>query len=382
MPSGVFLMGSSSSQAGADEGPVHPVYVSAFCLDQREASTAQVRAVMGADWTPAGSDARGFSGGVEAGRAEHPAEGLTWSEAQAYCTGRQMRLPTEAEWEKAARGGCELGSDPARCDAQDLRPYPWGTQAPDCTRANHATLGQGAPTLCRSDSTPVSEGGAGPYGHQNLAGNVWEWVADAYHPGVYTQQARRDPSGPAAGETHGMRGGGWNTFSSNMRVANRFHDLVLGSAVGVRCASGDTALQVDAVAPLELVPVSGVLTRDAPFTGRALYISVFDARDQRGGMLPPGMSPIAELRLEPNGKTEQPFEIQVPKGGEVLVFGALDDGSGAQKEDYHAASGSGGMGQTRAPVAVDGPVTDVAIHVLVRGAQGPGPSQGPPGPPP
>lgn len=375
-------MGSSSQQAGADEAPVHAVYVSAFCLDTHEASTALVREVMGPAWTPAGTDARGFDGGVEPGRSEHPAEGLTWEEAQSFCQAREMRLPTEAEWEKAARGGCELGSDPQRCDAQDLRPYPWGEASPDCTLANHATLGAGAPKLCLSDSTPVEQGGAGPYGHLNLSGNVWEWVADAYHPRVYTASARRDPSGPSAGENHVMRGGGWNTFSSNMRVSNRFHDLVLGSAVGVRCAKGDTAHNPDPVDALELVSVSGTLSRDEPFVGRALYISVFDAQDQRGGMLPPGMSPITELRLQPNGESTQDFEIQVPKGGEVLIFGALDDGTGAQKEGYHAASGSGGMGQTEAPVAVDGPVSGVEIQVLVRAAQGAGPGQGPPGQPP
>ena len=381
VPAGTFLMGSSSQQAGADEAPVHAVYVSSFCLDTFEASTTLVREVMGPSWTPAGPDARGFVGGVESGRGEHPAEGLTWEEAQTFCQAREMRLPTEAEWEKAARGGCELGSDPQRCDAQDLRPYPWGEASPDCTLANHATLGAGAPKLCLSDSTPVDQGGAGPYGHLNLSGNVWEWVADAYHPRVYTASARRDPSGPSAGENHVMRGGGWNTFSSNMRVSNRFHDLVLGSAVGVRCAKGDTAHTPDPVEALELVSVSGTLRRDEPFVGRALYISVFDAQDQRGGMLPPGMSPITELRLAPNGERTQDFEIQVPRGGEVLIFGALDDGTGAQKEGYHAASGSGGMGQTESPVAVDGPVRGVEIQVLVRSAQG-GPGQGPPGPPP
>ncbi|MFT5583983.1 MAG: sulfatase modifying factor 1, partial [Cognaticolwellia sp.] len=379
VPAGTFLMGSASQQAGADEAPVHPVYISAFCLDKLEASTALVREILGSSWAPKGSDARGFEGGVEAGRGPHPAEGLTWEEAADFCQAREMRLPTEAEWEKAARGGCELGSDPANCDAQDLRAYPWGGVAPDCTRANHATLGMGAPELCLSDSTSVEQGGAGPYGHLNLSGNVWEWVADAYHPRVYGTQARRDPSGPSSGETHVMRGGGWNTFSSNMRVANRFSDLVLGSAVGVRCASGETVHQPDLVAPLELVSVSGTLHRDQPFTGRALYISVFDAQDQRGGMLPPGMSPIAELRLQPNGQTSQDFEIQVPSGGEILVFGALDDGSGAQKEGYHAASGSGGMGQTESPVLVEGAVSGLEIQVLVRSTQGPGsvPGAGP-----
>jgi formylglycine-generating enzyme required for sulfatase activity len=377
VPAGTFLMGSSSEQAGSDESPVHPVYISAFCLDKLEASTAQVRETLGLDWVPKGSDARGFEGGVEPGRGSHPAEGLTWEEAAQYCQAREMHLPTEAEWEKAARGGCELGSDPERCDSQDLRAYPWGSAAPNCTRANHATLGMGAPELCLSDSTPVEQGGAGPYGHLNLSGNVWEWVADAYHPRVYGVGDRRDPSGPSSGETHVMRGGGWNTFSSNMRVANRCHDWVLGSAVGVRCASSETERQPDPVSPLELVSVSGTLRRDQPFSGRALYISVFDAQDQRGGMLPPGMSPIAELRLQPNGRKSQDFEIQVPRGGEVLVFGALDDGSGAQKEGFHAASGSGGMGQTSSPVRVDGPVSGVEIQVLVRSAQGPGVGPGP-----
>ena len=71
-----------------------------------------------------------------------------------------------------------------------------------------------------------------PYGHRHLAGNVWEYVADVWHPSVYTNDSRTNPAGPASGDVHVLRGGGWNTFSTKMlSVANRFHDLIMGSQV-------------------------------------------------------------------------------------------------------------------------------------------------------
>ena len=369
VPAGPFVMGSVSSQAGADEGPVHLVSTSSYCIDLHEVSVAEFAAFIRERGAPAtGTDLRSMSpaGVVESGRDGHPAEGVTWDEARDYCLSVSKRLPTEAEWEKAARGGCELGDEPTRCDPGDLRPYPWGDDAPSCELANHAMVGAGAPELCVSDTQPVSEGSEGPYGATHQAGNVWEWVGDVYHPAMYGSDRPQDPGGPASGELHAMRGGGWNTFSTNMRTGNRFNDLVIGSAVGMRCVSAAYEPVVEDIAPLEMADVSGTITyAKGAISGRALYVSAFDERDAKGAdMPPPGMSPVADVRFDPNGQDTQSFTIQVPAGASYLVYAALDDGSGADKDDYKSASGSGGMGRaSQNPVKVEAAIEGLTIAI-------------------
>ena len=143
-----------------------------------------------------GKDLRSMlpNGDVEFGRENHPIEGVTYEEAQAYCKHLDKRLPTEAEFEKASRGGCEFGNDPLSCDIADLRPYPWGTAAPTCQLANHQLSTTGLPQLCVSDTHEVDKNGTegqGPYGHAHLSGNVWEYVLDYWHPKVYDSKKKR-----------------------------------------------------------------------------------------------------------------------------------------------------------------------------------------------
>lgn len=398
---GPFLMGSSSTQAGADEKPVHVVQMSGYCLDRTEASVADLAAwFLSTGRKPEGADVRSLDtdGRAESGREAQPAEGLTWAEADAFCRGRGKALPTEAQWEKAARGGCELGSSPTTCDQADLRPYPWGDAAPTCALANHQHTGGGVPTLCVSDTSPANDTAAnpGPYGHQNLAGNVWEYTADLWHPHVYGP-GRRDPGGPTPGASalpHVLRGGGWNTFSTNMRVANRFTDLVMGSAVGVRCARPTVEPVPDQPVPLQMVKVSGTLKRDeGSFTGRAVYVVAFDNEDAdpQSGMVPPGRSPVAERRFPPSGATEQEFSIDVPAGASYRIFASFDDGTGNDKDAYRSSSGSGGIGMVQESIStVSGPVEGISITIAKMpkpppGGRPPGPppdGQGPPGPPP
>ena len=394
---GPFLMGSASDHAGRDEGPLHAVTLSGYCLDRLELSAQDFAAWLNGR-APKSPDVRSVTsaGAVEPGREAHPAEGLTFEEAQAVCEARGKTLPTEAQWEKAARGGCELGEFSGSCDPEDLRPYPWGTDPPTCALANHNSTEKGMPALCVSDTSPVdsSPEGAGPYGHQHLSGNVWEYTADFWQPGVYGP-GRVDPGGPASGVTHALRGGGWNTFSTNMRVSNRFHDLVMGSAVGVRCARPTAPPNTDSTPPMTLATVSGVVTAsEGQLKGRALYITAFDAADAdpQSGMLAPGRSPVAEVKLTPSGEATQSFSVQVPSGGSVLIMAALDDGSGGQKDDYKSASGSGGFGKADKPILVEGDVSGVAVRLLRPGAGAgqplgppggpPGAGGGPPGPPP
>ena len=205
------------------------------------------------------------------------------------------------------------------------------------------------PKLCVSDTKPVDSlpEGAGPYGHLHLSGNVWEYVHDVWHPKVYSTE-RVDPSGPKSGTFHVLRGGGWNTFSTNMRTANRFHDLVMGSATGFRCARTQTPSKPDPVTPLTMVTISGNIVSTKALIGRALYVTAFDAADaDSNGMVAPGRSPVSEQKLTPNQNKKQSFSLSVPKDGSYIISAALDAGTGANKDDYVSASGSGGFGHAK-----------------------------------
>ena len=142
-------MGSASSHAGADEKPVHLVQLSGYCVDVDEVSVQDFATWLNTDKrTPEGSDIRSLTKtkdgwSAEEDRNDHPAEGVTWKEANDYCNAKGQSLPTEAQWEKAARGGCELGKDSNMCDPEDLRAYPWGSAAPTCELANHQLSASG-----------------------------------------------------------------------------------------------------------------------------------------------------------------------------------------------------------------------------------------------
>lgn len=297
-----------------------------------------------------------------------PAEGLDYAAAFNLCAGLGGRLPTEAEWEKAARGGCELGADPLHCDVEDLSPYPWGAQAPSCARANHQDSTQGQPRLCEGKVLPAgSLAGAGPYGHVDLAGNLWEWTADYYHPESYGSGSERvNPLGPEAGEVRVLRGGGWNTFSTNMRNANRFTSNLEGSATGVRCAYGPFVGTHDVLAAQTWVQLSGRVQRaQGLLEGPALMVTAFDAQDAdpKTGRLAPGRSPVAEIKLVPNGLGSQEFELRLPAGDYVLM-GALDGGRNEQFQgQFTASSGLGAFGQAPGIVRADSDVSDLVISL-------------------
>ncbi len=366
---GPFVMGDRSREAGWDERPVHPVFLSGYCLDRTEVAAGPY-----AEWlnrqgrTPASPDAQNPAGDFLA--PTHPAEGVTRGEAQAYCASQGKVLPTEAQWEKAARGGCERGSDPVSCDEGDARLYPWGDADPTCALAPHRVTGPRGPIPCTNQTVPVDDrsllAGAGPYGHVGLAGNVWEWVADAYHPSTYPDALRRNPSGPPSGALGILRGGSWTTFSPNMRVSNRMTDLVLGSAAGFRCARFDHGLNPDAVEPVRLVPLQGTVRREdgGTLVGRAVYVTAFDKRDidVRSGRLLPGRSPLAEQRFDVVGETVLAWTLEVPQGGVYRLSASLDAGTGQGP----APSGSGGMGEH--PALVDANRGHTNLEILLKAA--------------
>ncbi len=337
---GPFVMGSAARQAGRDESPVSVVSLSGYCVDVYEAA-------------------------AESGLARDDA---SRADAETACKALGKTLPTEAQWEKAARGGCELGKDPSRCDIDDLRPYPWGTGAPTCALANHQ-IASGGVTLCVGKPDPATTArNTGPYGHVNMAGNAWEWVADRYAPNVYGN-GRVDPTGPATGEVYVLRGGGWNTFSTNMRVANRFTSNVAGSASGFRCARPTVPGTPDAVAPLVLVTLSGEIVADRPLEGVQVNLSAFDNDDLDNATRRPypGRSPVAEGVLAADGSKRIAFELEVPKGGTYLLSAALDAGrSKGAGGEYVSRSGSGGAGMARDLVVADGDQAGIIINVAVR----------------
>ena len=231
IPAGEFLMGSlqSESQAGSDEKPLHRVYLDDYSIDVYEVTNAlfdefvdatnhrttaekeggsetysggQWGFVQGANWR----HPQGPTSSLD-GLGAHPVALVSWEDAVAYCEWREARLPSEAEWEKAARGGLET------------KKYPWGDEAADCTRTNY----WGMADPCVSGASPVGSYPANGYGLFDMAGNVWEWVQDWYQADYYASQSTwNNPFGPAAGLARVARGGSWYLAARDVRVALRY----------------------------------------------------------------------------------------------------------------------------------------------------------------
>lgn len=222
---GSFTMGCAGDAAcEPDELPAHDVGVSAFYLDYTEVTVAAYRACVEAGaCNHQGFDASACSWG----RADErlPINCVSFAQAERYCDWKGARLPTEAEWERAARG-------------DDGRRYPWGDDEASCA---NAVVAEGARRDCsRSGPEPVGTvGQAGPYGHQDLAGNVWEWTADWYDSGYYREAPTANPMGPTSGSQRVIRGGGWMRGEpSSIRVTHRegADPTAHSPATGFRCA--------------------------------------------------------------------------------------------------------------------------------------------------
>jgi sulfatase modifying factor 1 len=228
VPAGEFLMGSDGGEAG--EKPQHPITLDAYYIGRCPVTQAQyarfVQAAghrvpfVDADWAKAYNwDAARKA--PPRGKEQHPVVLVSWDDAVAYCWWAGLRLPAEAEWEKAARG-------------TDGRIYPWGNKW-DAARCNTHEGGKGG-------TTPVgaySPGGDSPYGCADMAGNVWEWCADWYDGGYYAHSPSRNPQGPSSGSYKVLRGGSWGGGWDYVRVALRYDltpDDRYGS-FGFRCAA-------------------------------------------------------------------------------------------------------------------------------------------------
>ena len=247
-------MGYEGSGSELDEQPIHTVIVDDFYLDVYEVSVRQytdfLNAIGGYRGTCDGEDCTktlletGYSYilnnlGVYApqpGSENFPVNWVSWHGAHAYCEWVGMRLPTEAEWEYAARGN-------------DGRLYPWGNDEPDLNR--NAVFGYDlSQTNFGRALKPVDAlpDGVSAFGIFNMAGNVREWVQDYYDADIYREAARTSTANEIESDTLVLRGGGWFDSAEDIRATNRFNmdltlPLVLNSAsleysgVGFRCAA-------------------------------------------------------------------------------------------------------------------------------------------------
>ncbi|HMU30725.1 MAG: formylglycine-generating enzyme family protein [Nitrospira sp.] len=218
IPAGEFAMGSDRGQD--DEQPVHRVLVKAFYLETHEVTVARYAAfLMSQKADPPFKWNEATSGAHES----KPVAGVNWYDARDYCRWIGRRLPTEAEWELAARG-------------TEGRMYPWGDAQPTRSHANAGhTKWHGYDTLTNVGQFEL---GKTPNGVYDLAGNLWEWVADWYDATYYQFSQRENPSGPSAGPLRALRGGAWNNDAKTIRSANRagYAPDARRNDVGFRCA--------------------------------------------------------------------------------------------------------------------------------------------------
>jgi formylglycine-generating enzyme required for sulfatase activity len=232
VPAGPFEMGSLNGEE--DEQPVHTVTLDAFYIDQYEVTNTQYAVCVALGFCFATTNttafASSYSRGVYFGNpvyADYPVIYASWLQAQQYCTWRGARLPTEAEWEKAARGG--LGG----------KTYPWGDQSPICEggAVNGAKFDDDGG--CNdTDTEQVGSYTANGYGLYDMVGNVWEWVSDFYDENYYTNSPGNNPSGPQEGSFPVVRGGTWGNSADNIRVSDRRYNDPTSGAIysGFRCA--------------------------------------------------------------------------------------------------------------------------------------------------
>ncbi len=220
IPAGWFLMGSDKKVdrlAYFTELPQRKVYLDAYAIDKYEVTTVQfLKFVLATDRSPL-IDWRYDGGNFQESMASHPVMHVSWFDADAYCRWAGKRLPTEAEWEKAARG-------------EDGRIYPWGNQPAGLSRSNFGRSGLSGPVRDRPErlmlyppiiSVDKYDNALSPYGLYQMVGNVAEWVADWYDKDYYKSAPDKNPKGPEKGTQRAFRGGGWIDSTPTVRAAQR-----------------------------------------------------------------------------------------------------------------------------------------------------------------
>jgi len=293
IPAGEFLMGSTDneverlrneclddgwdvnlcSERGTDELPQHVVYLDAFWIDQTEVTHAMFAEFLNelGDFHDEENDQLFFifprdvpfshyifrdDNGIfyiQEGYENYPISGVHWAGANAYCQWAEMRLPTEAEWEKASRG-------------IDGQPYPWGYEDPTCILANYEG--------CYGDyhglsSLPVGSlpDGSSQYGVMNMAANTSEWVADYYDQIYFSYSTNYNPQGPEFGNEHVIKGGSYYDPPMTLRSAYRwgldyFPPHIGPDPIGFRCAQSfsHSQIQEPTISPLIDYPITPIPT--------------------------------------------------------------------------------------------------------------------------
>jgi iron(II)-dependent oxidoreductase len=213
IPTGDFQMGSNDYDS---EKPIHTVYLDAFYIDIYEVTNAQYKKFMDATKYKEPS----YWNDSKFNASNHPVVGVSWNDAVAYAKWAGKRLPTEAEWEKSARGGL-VG-----------KKYPWGDTL---THDDANYSGTGGKDKWENTS-PVGSFAPNRYGLYDMAGNVWEWCADWYDSKYYASSPKSNPKGPGSGKSAVLRGGSWDDYADlDLRVAARFFPSGDLSLVGFRC---------------------------------------------------------------------------------------------------------------------------------------------------
>lgn len=231
IPAGTFQMGCDATNpaetCNPSEQPLHSVTLNAFFIDKYEVTNARYKACVDAGRCKLPENLNSATHapyyGVPA-FADYPVIRVTWTEARDFCERQGKRLPTEAEWERVARGNT------------DTRVYPWANATPDCLKLNYA----GPAGACVGDTARIGSypAGASPDGAMDMAGNVWEWVNDWHQVDYYTVSPASNPQGPATGTERAVRGGSFLYPNGFVRTAYRDHDLpfIADNDTGFRCA--------------------------------------------------------------------------------------------------------------------------------------------------
>jgi formylglycine-generating enzyme required for sulfatase activity len=228
VPAGVFLMGSLEGSGEANEYPQHKVYLDAFWIDKTEVTNEMYKKCVTAGVCTLSkvSDSYGIYNFNDTAYADYPVRFLDWNQANVYCLWAGRMLPTEAQWEKAARG-------------TDGRTYPWGNKAKQGiyefgTYISQVLIDGGTNKVGNFPHT------ASPYGAQDLATNVSEWVADWFAENYYSLSPVDNPTGPSSGTSKVLRGGSFSFLVTTevLRASRRegYKPSMASSRTGFRCA--------------------------------------------------------------------------------------------------------------------------------------------------
>lgn len=205
IPAGNFQMGDNFNEGESDELPVHTVYLDTYYISKYEVTFKEYDEFCDATGRTKPSD-EGW------GRGARPVINVSWADANAFCdwksgeTGENIYLPTEAQWEKAARG-------------TDQRRYPWGNDSPDSYLANYNR------NVEKTMPIGYYPSGVSPYGIHDMAGNVYEWCSDWYDDNYYSGSPTNNPQGPSSGFFRVLRGGCWHSNAYHIRSAYRYSNF-------------------------------------------------------------------------------------------------------------------------------------------------------------